>query len=236
MKYFNHQKGKIHGIITARGGSKGIPGKNIKLLCGKPLLFYVSQAAIKSNCFEKIYLSTDSQEIADYGRKLGLYVPFLRPINLAADTTKSIEVILHTVKKLKLEGSICLMQPTSPLVSADDIKNACKIHLSSGESVLSVQKSSFRAANTCKLSDENKMNFLKKNTGLPRQQNDYFYELNGAIFLNKIKKIYDTDTLSPENSKALIMPNWRSIDIDEMDDWAMAELIINNKDYFDSSN
>lgn len=234
MQNLYQGKEKIHGLITARSGSKGIPGKNMKLLCGKPLLFYVSQASLNSNCFEKIYLSTDSEEIANYGIKLGLDVPFLRPEKLAGDKTKSIEVVLDMIKKLNLDGSICLMQPTSPLISEEDIKTACEMHLSSGESVLSVKKSSYRAVNTTKLSKENKLNFQEKNTGLPRQENQTYYELNGAIFLNKIIKIYETGTLSPENSKALVMPTWRSIDIDEIDDWLMAEVIINNKDHFDN--
>ena len=109
MQNLYQGKEKIHGIITARSGSKGIPGKNMKLLCGKPLLFYVSQASLNSNCFEKIYLSTDSEEIANYGIKLGLDVPFLRPVDLAGDKTKSIEVILDIVEKLNLDGSICLI-------------------------------------------------------------------------------------------------------------------------------
>lgn len=229
MKYFNHEKGEINGVITARGGSKGIPGKNIKLLCGKPLLFYVTKAAIDSNCFEKIYLSTDSEEIANYGRQLGLEVAYLRPKELAEDSTKSIEVIFDLIKKLNLKGSIFLMQPTSPLINSYDIKNACEMHLQSGDSILSVRKSSYRAVNTCKLYESNKLNFVKENTGSPRQKNDKFYELNGAIFLNKIKKIFDSGTLAPQNSRALIMPNLRSIDIDDMEDWEMAELIIRNK-------
>src|SRR2546423_8592254 len=109
---------RVLGIITARGGSKGIPRKNIRFLGAKPLLQYTAEAALSAKRLTRVILSTEDQEIADVGRKCGLDVPFMRPAELALDSTPTLPVLQHAVRELEAAGNrydaICLLQPTNP--------------------------------------------------------------------------------------------------------------------------
>lgn len=119
---------RVLGLIPARGGSKGVPRKNIKLLCGKPLLEYTAQAALASRFLTRVILSTDDAEVAEVGIACGLEVPFLRPRDLAADDTPMLPVVQHAVRWMESQGEsfdcVCLLQPTNPLRQAKDI-DAC---------------------------------------------------------------------------------------------------------------
>ena len=133
---------RIVGIITARGGSKGIPQKNICLLRGRPLLAYTADAALAARRLTKVVLSTDDPAIAEVGRACGVDVPFLRPAELARDDTPSIPVVQHAVRWLAEHGeefdAVCLLQPTNPLRRAEDIDGAIDLLETSGaDSVLS---------------------------------------------------------------------------------------------------
>lgn len=118
----------VLGVIPARGGSKGIPHKNIAPLCGRPLLHYTAEAALAAQSLRDVVLSTDDPEIAAVGRRCGLEVPFLRPAELAQDSTPTLPVLQHTVQMLEAQGrrydAICLLQPTNPLRRAEQI-DAC---------------------------------------------------------------------------------------------------------------
>src|SRR5262245_49368383 len=115
----------VLGIVPARRGSKGVLGKNIRLLCGKPLLQYTAEAALSARRLSKVILSTDHEEIARIGRECGLEVPFMRPAELAEDETPMLPVIQHAVRWLEVRGdsfdAVCLLQPTNPLRRPDDI-------------------------------------------------------------------------------------------------------------------
>ena len=121
----------IIGLIPARGGSKGIPGKNIFPCAGKPLLAYTAEAALAANCLDRVILSTDDAAIANVGRECGLEVPFLRPTELATDKANSFGVIVHALDWLESQGgvvdAIVLLQPTSPLRSAHHIHEAVRL-------------------------------------------------------------------------------------------------------------
>jgi len=116
------------GLIPARGGSKGVPRKNVKLLCGKPLLQYTAESALASRRLDRVVLSTEDQEVAEVGARCGLEVPFLRPRELAADETPMIDVVLHAVRWMSEAGdvydAVCLLQPTNPLRRPEEI-DAC---------------------------------------------------------------------------------------------------------------
>lgn len=134
---------KILGLIPARGGSKGVPGKNIKDLCGKPLLAYTAESALGARSLARVILSTDDGEIAEIGKRWGLDVPFMRPNELAADTTPTLPVIQHAVSALLAGGekfdAVCLLQPTNPLRRAEDIDCCVELLFDSGaDSVISV--------------------------------------------------------------------------------------------------
>jgi CMP-N,N'-diacetyllegionaminic acid synthase len=134
----------VLGIVTARGGSKGIPRKNLALLCGKPLLQYTAESALAAATLSAVILSTDDDEIAAVGRSCGLEVPFMRPKELAADDTPTLPVLQHAVRFLEQTGrkfeAVCLLQPTNPLRRPTDI-DACVNMLFDGDAdaVVSVQ-------------------------------------------------------------------------------------------------
>ena len=134
---------KVLGLITARGGSKGVSRKNIKLLCGKPLLCYTAEAALKAETLTRVVLSTEDEEIAEIGRACGLEVPFMRPRELAQDSTPSLPVVRHAVSFLESAGefydAVCLLQPTNPLRRAADIDACVRLLFDSkADSVVSV--------------------------------------------------------------------------------------------------
>src|SRR3989344_5310224 len=139
-------KTKILGLITARGGSKSIPKKNIKFLCGKLLIAYTIDEAKKSGVFDRIILSTDDKEIADVGRKFGVEVPFMRPKKLAKDKTPTLPVLIHAISWLRENENyfpdyIMLLQPTSPFRNSDHIREAKELIEKSGaDSVVGVGK------------------------------------------------------------------------------------------------
>ena len=137
---------KVLGIITARGGSKGIPGKNLKLLAGKPLLAYTVDTARRSGALDRVILSTEDEAIATAGRDLGCDVPFIRPLDLAQDDTPHLPVIQHATRWMQdrvnyRPDAVMILQPTSPLRTGDDIAAAVALLESSGaDSVLSVNE------------------------------------------------------------------------------------------------
>ncbi len=137
---------EVLGLIPARGGSKGVPRKNLRLLCGKPLLQYTAEAALAARRLSRVILSTDDEEIAAIGRRCGLEVPFLRPAELAADDSSTLPVVQHAVRWMESHmarfEAICLLQPTTPLRRAEDI-DACIVLLeqSGADSVVTVLQS-----------------------------------------------------------------------------------------------
>ncbi|MEP6903238.1 MAG: acylneuraminate cytidylyltransferase family protein, partial [Actinomycetota bacterium] len=134
---------KVLGLIPARGGSKGVPRKNIRLLNGKPLLAYTAETALQCKTLARVILSTEDAEIADVGRTCGLDVPFMRPLELAQDSTPSLNVVRHALLTLQANGedfdAICLLQPTNPLRRADDIDACVELLIrTKADSVISV--------------------------------------------------------------------------------------------------
>lgn len=122
---------RVLGIVPARGGSKGIPGKNVRLLGGKPLLAWTAEAALAARRLSRVVLTTDDERIAEVGRGCGLEVPFLRPAELAQDDTPTLPVLRHAVAELEKTGdrfdAVCLLQPTSPLRRAGDIDGCIEL-------------------------------------------------------------------------------------------------------------
>ena len=226
------ESNEIYAIIPARGGSKGIPNKNIKPFNKHPLIYHCSLAAIESKSFRRIILSTDSEKIASYGEEIGLEVPFLRDKKISNDESKSIDVVFDVIKKCNLKGSICLIQPTSPLVSKNDFIRACELHLKTNKSVLSISEYLFNLGIICKKDDNSNLKFIKKNQGIPRQKTEKTYKLNGAFFLNKISTLKKEKTLAPNGAFPYVMEKYRSIDIDDHVDWKIAEYIQKNINLF----
>lgn len=224
-------------VIPARGGSKGVPGKNIKLLNGKPLIHYTIQAA--QSIFENqyIYVSTDSTEIKDAVEETGLEVPFLRPEYLATDTANSRDVLLHALEQFKLANDvepdvIILLQPTSPFRNQNHITEALKLYSNDVDMVVSVKETNANPYYVLFEEDDNK--FLKKSkqsNDTRRQDVPKVWELNGAIYIIKTKSIKDKPIGDFKKIIKYQMDDVSSIDIDTPLDWEFAELLASKKQF-----
>lgn len=229
---------RIIGIIPARGGSKGIPEKNIRDLAGKPLVAWTIEAALKSNVCSRIVVSTDNHKIMAVAQHWGAEVPFIRPDHLSTDTSTSISVVQHAIDFLFSEGIqesdyILLLQPTSPLRDDTDIKNVVDIAQSKhAEAVVSVTEAHFHPHKALVVTPHGKLQryFTNKYDNVRRQDLPLAYVENGAIYLNRISLFLKEKTFLPQNKTfPYIMPPDRSMDIDTLWDLHLAELIIKEK-------
>jgi CMP-N,N'-diacetyllegionaminic acid synthase len=228
---------KILGIITARGGSKGIPGKNLKPLAGRALLAYTVDAARDSGALDRVILSTEDAAIADAGRSLGCEVPFTRPAELSKDDTPHLPVIQHAAQWMGDHAAyspdaVMILQPTSPLRSADDIAGAARLLESSGaDSVVSVSEVSSHAHPMRMLRVDDRGNAVLFATGEPvrrrinrRQDMPQAWVMNGAIYACRTSVLFDAEpSLYGDRVTAYAMPAERSVSIDDFEDWAAAE-------------
>ena len=227
---------KILGIITARGGSKGIPGKNLKPLAGRPLLAYTIDAARDSGALDRVILSTEDPAIADAARSLGCEVPFMRPAELSRDETPHLPVIQHAAQWMREHGdqpdAVMILQPTSPLRSADDITAAARLLESSGaDSVVSVTEVSAHAHPMRMLRVDDGGHAVLFATGEPvrrrinrRQDLPQAWVMNGAIYACRTRVLFDAEpSLYGDRVVAYAMPAERSVSIDDFEDWAAAE-------------
>lgn len=228
---------KILGVITARGGSKGIPKKNIKNLGGKPLIAWTIEAARGSKLLDRLIVSTDSEEIAEVARASGADVPFMRPAELAADKSKSVPVIQHALKWMKENkgeefGAVMILQPTSPFRTSEDIDESIKLLFETGaDSVMSMVELTDFSLPKLKVLDGNKILPLIQEEGRESASRDAgkpIYKRNCAIYLTKTEFIEKGD-LFGSDSRAYIMPAERSVDINAPADFVFAEFLASKK-------
>ena len=221
---------KIYAIIPARGGSKGLPGKNIKQLNGKPLICHTIGDALKSNNLDQVFVSTDDPAIAKISKKCGAKI-IDRPDEFANDESLTIDAIYHTISTIKDASDkdlIILLQPTSPLRNATDIDAALDIFLETDcDSVISmctVEHSPY----WCFKYEDDKFKPLFGNKGLQmrRQELPDVYRPNGAIYITTIKNLNKNNGFYCDKIIPYIMPAERSVDIDEEIDFKLAELLI----------
>ncbi len=216
-------------IIPARGGSKGIPRKNIRPLAGKPLIGYTIEAALKVEAIDRLIVSTDDEEIARIATQFGAEVPFLRPNQIAKDETASIETVLHAVKKLDGYSKVLLLQPTSPLRNVEDINGIINLqHTKKCPSVVSITLAKKHPNWIFTLNDEHLMSPVIKNSQLEatRQKLEKSYVLNGAMYLCESNWIKEHRIFINHETLGYIMPEERSVDIDSQLDWLWAETLI----------
>lgn len=228
------EKKRIIAIIPARSGSKGLADKNIRELNDKPLLSYTIEAAIKSGLFETVHVSTDSKEYAEIARRYGADEPFLRNKRNAGDESSSWEVVREVLKNYKEEGQeydICfLLQPTSPLRSCNDIKEAYKQFLEKkAKSMTSVTEVEhpvqwcFKMNDLCSMKEFSLSPFKDSR----RQDLEKYYHENGAIYIVRVKDIMDPSfDFYADQCFAYVMDRNRSIDIDTLQDFIIAETIM----------
>lgn len=223
-------KENILAIIPARSGSKGLKDKNIKDLCGKPMMAYTIEAAAESGIFNTIHVSTDSEQYAQIAMQYGADVPFLRDAAYAADKSSSWDVVGYVLNEYKKLGKqftmIALLQPTTPLRTAENIKGAYEVFLrNSANAVVSVCETDHPPLWTDVLPEDcNMKGFVtKKYREIPRQQMPIYYRVNGAIYLMKIEMLTDILNLYDRNCYAYVMDKNHSIDIDDEYDFRLVE-------------
>jgi len=222
---------KFLALIPARSGSKRLKDKNILLLRGKPLIAYTIESAIKSGVFDKIIVSTDSSKIAEIAGKYGAEVPFIRPKELATDETSAVDVILHALQFLNNRGEkydyFALLQPTSPLRTAEDILNAVNLLFEkNANSVVSVCEIEHSPLWMNTLPNDLSLEGFIREKRKRRQDLPRFYRLNGAIYLASVGYFLREKDWFKEKSYAYIMPRERSVDIDDYVDFKLAEVLI----------
>ena len=224
----------VLAIIPARGGSKGLPGKNIKELCGKPLIAWSIEAAKACSNIDRVVVSTDDEGIAKVAKKYGAEVPFMRPAELASDSASTIDVIFHTIDWLKKYVDyrpeyILLLQPTSPLRSGEDINGAIQMLKDKDvRAVVSVCETDHHPWWSNILPEDGNMkDFLrpdilnKRRQGLP-----VFYRLNGAIYLADTNCLCVCNGFFGQDTFAYKMSKERSVDIDSDVDFKLATLLM----------
>lgn len=218
-------------IIPARGGSKGLPGKNIKPLNGKPLIAYTIECALKSEKISHVVVSTDSNEIAEIALKYGAEVPFLRPDYLATDEAKAIDNYIYTIHRLSELynediDSFIVLQPTSPLRLHEDIDRAIAMfEEKEADSVISYTQESHPVFWHKFINEDGRLKNIFNDTIENRQELRKSYYPNGAIYIFK-KSIIESGVYYTENTFAYIMPRNRSIDIDYIEDFQYAEFLL----------
>lgn len=226
---------KILAVIPARGGSKGIPGKNVKLLSGKPLLAYTSEIALQSKYLSEVILSSEDSHIITVARELGISVPFIRPHALAKDTTPTIDVILHALEWYQARNiffdAVCLLQVTSPFRTVAFLESAIEKFTESGcDSLVSVQQvpDEYNPHWTFEVSSEG---YLKIATGETiiinrRQELPLAYHRDGSIYITKTEVILQQYSLYGKSIAFIESPSEYYVNIDTMDDWEKAERMI----------
>lgn len=229
---------KILAIIPARGGSKGIPKKNIKQLLGKPLIAWTIEQALNSKYVSKVFVSTEDREIAAIAKECGGEVPFLRPDELAQDSSPTSDAIIHALDTFEEMGEkydiIIILEPTSPLRKKDDIDRAIETFLqssSTSESLVSVGEVQLENPYIMKIIEnshvvpflENKQQFHQ------RQQLPTIYFPYGVIYLSTVKAIRKFGTFYQETTLPYIIERWQNYEIDDICDFYCVESILRNK-------
>lgn len=224
-------KPKILAIIPARGGSKGVPRKNIHELAGKPLIAWTIEEAKKSKYIDRLILSSEDDEIIEVAKKYGCEVPFKRPIELAQDDTLGIDPVLHAIEQCPGYDYVVVLQPTSPLRTVEDIDGCIEKLISSGVdfcvSVTEPEKSPYWMYT---LENNQMAPLLPQETLIARRQDlPKCYSLNGAIYVARINSFIEEKSFITTNTMAYVMSQERSFDIDTIVDFKICEYLIEEK-------
>lgn len=226
---------RVLGLIPARGGSKGVPRKNVRMLGGKPLIAHTIDAARSTTRLERVVVSTEDEEIAAVARSLGADVPFLRPASLAQDDTPMLPVIVHALETLAADGwtpdAVCLLQPTFPFRAAEEI-DGCIDTLESEDAdcVISVHRVPHQF-NPHWVYLENPDGSLRLSTGEAepisrRQSLPAAFHRSGAVYVSRTVAITERGSLYGERLVGYETPAESSCNIDTLDDWARAEALV----------
>lgn len=218
----------IVAIITARGGSKRIPKKNIKPFLGKPIIAYSIEAALNSGVFDEVMVSTDSEEIASMAKKYGAKVPFMRSEKNSDDFANTTDVIKEVLASYKKQGkefdSCCCIYPTAPFVTSEIIKNTYA-KLKEFDTVIPVVKYSFPIQRAFKITNE-KLEFIDKESAKKRSQDlEPMYHDTGQFYWFNVAEFFEQNTLMTKKTHGFEIPENEVWDIDTPQDWKIAEVL-----------
>lgn len=228
---------KILCVIPARGGSKGLPGKNIRPLLGKSLIGWTIEQAKASALIDTVIISTDDQQIADVSKQFGATVPFLRPAALASDTSSSIDVIVHALDFLEQEGQsfdyLALLEATSPLRDTKDVDDAIKLLIETPRAASIVGVSKVKSAHPDFLVRLNKMfidpyvnnDFLVKR----RQEIEDLYFFEGSLYISSVNSLRALRSFIHKDCLGFIMPEWKAYEVDDLTDFIIIEALMKAK-------
>lgn len=228
----------ILAIIPARGGSKGVPGKNIKLLNRKPLLAYTSEIALKSKYFKEVILSTEDEQIKIVAEKLGINVPFVRPFELAQDNTPTIDVIIHALKWYENQNvffdAVCLLQVTSPFRTVEFLDKAIEKFIEADtDSLVSVQRvpHEYNPHWTFEVNLDGNLKIATGETEIitRRQELPTAYHRDGSIYITKTEVLLKENSLYGRTTAYIESDSESYVNIDTMQDWEKAEKMIENR-------
>lgn len=226
---------KILGIIPARGGSKGVPRKNIKLLNGKPLLVYTAEAALAAKLLSRVVLNTEDAEIAEVGRACGLEVPFMRPCELAEDATPMLPVVQHTIRWFERHGetfdAVCLLQPTNPLRRVDDIDACIELLAASDADAVVTIRGVPHEYNPHWVYVERADKSLVLSTGeanpiARRQELPPAYIREGSVYVTRRDVLMKGNSFYGARLLGYEVDTARSVNIDDAEDWTRAKEIL----------
>lgn len=229
----------VIAIIPARGGSKGLPGKNIKELCGKPLIAWSIEAGLASQYIDEVMVTTDSEEIAQIARDFGAAVPFIRPAELASDTATTFDTVKHVIDHYQKEENksfdyVVLLEPTSPLRDNNDIDGSI-------EQLLSTQNA-LAIVGICKTESQNPAFLVKKDSSgylvgyenkdmkaVRRQDIKDIFFFEGSVYVSQVDALLNKKTFYHDHTIGYEFPKWKSLEVDDIDDFIMIEALLNYK-------
>lgn len=227
----------VIAVIPARSGSKGLPGKNVRTLCGKPLIAWTIEQALACPEVDKVIVSTDDPEIARVAVSYGAEVPFLRPDELATDIASSVDVVVHAIDFMAKNGSnydlVVLLEPTSPLREVSDISGAIKQLLSTPncQSVVGVsQVESVHPAFLCQVNEGLLKSYLGvQPTNLRRQDIEELYFLEGSVYVSYIEALKANRSFYHESTAPWVVERYKSFEVDELVDLIVIEALMGAK-------
>jgi N-acylneuraminate cytidylyltransferase/CMP-N,N'-diacetyllegionaminic acid synthase len=226
-------------IIPARSGSKGLPDKNIKIINGKPLMAWSIEAGLKSKYIDRLIVSTDSEKYAEIAKDFGAEVPFIRPDKFSTDESSRKDVIRHCLDFFtntnELYDYIILLEPTSPLTTETDIDTSIEKLLldKNAESIVGVSLSEVSHPDFLVNLKNGFLNFINENqksSVIRRQDLEDFYFYDGTLYISEVDKYLEKEFYH-EKTLAYVTPKWKSLEIDDIDDFIMVEAIMKYKGY-----
>lgn len=215
-------------LIPARGNSKGIARKNIKLFNSKPLIYWSIQTALKSNFIDRVVVTTEDEEIANIARSYSAEVPFLRPEELSKDDSPGIDPVIHALEQMTDVQEVLLLQPTSPFRQTKHIEEIFGLRKKwNADSAVSISKSKKHFDLFFKMnSDYQIIPYTKDFKALPRQKYSDIFTLNGSLYLSSRESIFTHKSFFPPKTVGYLMSEEYSLDIDSKFDWEIAEYIM----------